>query len=128
MTFAIKRIALAVLLLGSSVAPGFAQAVQSNLTLNLGGDAEQHSLNYDCGETFGQISVGYINAAPNFLALVPYEGSTLIFAAVTTGSGTHYAAGNLEWATKGTDATLTDLTAPKDAPPMATCSEITETP
>ena len=128
MTFEIKRIALSALLLCACTTPGFAQAVQSNLTLNLGGDVEQRTLQYDCGEPFGRISVSYIDAAPNFLALVPYEGSTLIFAAVTTGSDTRYAAGNYEWATKGTDATFTDLTVPKDTPPMATCSELSLTP
>lgn len=127
MDFNIKRVALSVILLGAATAPGFAQAVETTLTLSLGGDAEQHGVQYDCGE-FGQISVDYINAAPNFLALIPHEGATLIFAAVMAGSGVRYAAGNYEWWTKGTDATFTDLTAAKDAPPLATCSEITNTP
>lgn len=127
MAFDIKRVALSVLLLGSATVPSFAQAVETQLTLSLGGDAEQHGVQYDCGE-FGQISIEYINAAPNFLALVPYEGSTLIFAAVMAASGVRYASGNYEWWTKGTEATLTDLTAAKDAPPMATCSEISLTP
>ena len=127
MAFDIKRVALSVLLLGSATAPSFAQAVETQLTLSLGGDAEQHRVQYDCGE-FGQISIDYINAAPNFLALVPYEGSTLIFAAVMAASGVRYASGNYEWWTKGAEATFTDLTAAKDAPPLATCSEITNTP
>ena len=127
MAFDIKRVALSVLLLGSAAVPSFAQAVETQLTLSLGGDAEQHSVQYDCGE-FGQISIAYINAAPNFLALVPYEGSTLIFAAVMAASGVRYASGNYEWWTKGAEATFTDLTAAKDAPPLAACSEITDTP
>ena len=127
MAFDIKRVALSVLLLGAATVPSFAQAVQTTLTLSLGGDAEQHTVQYDCGE-FGQISIEYINAAPNFLALVPYEGSTLIFAAVMAASGARYASGNYEWWTKGAEATFTDLTAAKDAPPLATCSEITNTP
>ena len=127
MTFHVKRIALSALLLGASAAPSFAQAIQSSVTLSLGGDAEQHSTAYDCGE-FGQISVGYINAAPNFLALVPYEGNTLIFTAVLSASGVRYASGNYEWWTKGAEATFHDLTAAEDAPPLATCAEITNTP
>jgi membrane-bound inhibitor of C-type lysozyme len=118
---------LSVLLLAASAAPSFAQAVQSGLTLSLGGDAEQHSTVYDCGE-LGQISVGYIYAAPNFLALMPDEGKTLIFAAVLAASGVRYASGNYEWWTKGTEATFHDLTAAEDAPPLASCSEITSTP
>ena len=127
MSFHVKRIALSVLLLAASAAPSFAQAVQSGLTLSLGGDAEQHSTAYDCGE-FGQLSVDYINAAPNFLALVPYEGKTLIFTAVLAASGVRYASGNYEWWTKGAEATFHDLTAAEDAPPLATCAEITNTP
>jgi len=127
MAFDIKRVALSVLLLGAATVPSFAQAVETKLTLSLGGDAEQHTVQYDCGE-FGQISISYINAAPNFLALVPYEGSTLIFSAVMAASGVRYASGNYEWWTKGTEATFTDLTAAKDAPPLASCSEITNTP
>jgi membrane-bound inhibitor of C-type lysozyme len=127
MTFHVKRVAVSVLLLGASAAPGFAQAVQSTLTLSLGGDAEQRSTAYDCGE-LGQISVGYINAAPNFLALVPYEGKTLIFAATLAASGVRYVSGNYEWWTKGAEATFHDLTAAEDAPPLASCSEITNTP
>jgi membrane-bound inhibitor of C-type lysozyme len=128
MAFDIKRVALSFVLLGAATAPTPAQTLQSNLTLSLGGDAEQHTVQYDCGETFGQISIAYINAAPNFLALVPYEGSTLIFAAVMAASGARYASGNYEWWTKGAEATFTDLTAAKDAPPLATCSELTNTP
>lgn len=127
MTLNLNRAALAVLLLATSAAPGFAQTVQSSLTLSLGGDAEQHSVQYDCGE-FGPLSIAYINAAPNFLALVPYQDQTLIFTAVLAASGVRYASGNYEWWTKGAEASLHDLTADKDAPPLATCSEITNTP
>jgi membrane-bound inhibitor of C-type lysozyme len=127
MALQINRLALILVLLAATTASSFAQAVQTTLTLSLGGDAEQHSVQYDCGE-FGQISIDYINAAPNFLALVPYEGQTLIFAAVLSGSGVRYASGNYEWWTKGTDATFSDMTAAKDAPPLASCSEITNTP
>ena len=128
MTFDLKCLALSALLLGASASPSFAQTVQSNLTLSLGGNAEQRSVQYDCGETFGHITIGYIDAAPNFLALIPYEGATLIFAAVTTDSGVHYASGDYEWSTKGAEATLVNVTAAKDAPPMASCSELTNTP
>ena len=127
MTFSIKYIALPVLMLTAASAPGFAQTVQSSLTLTLAGDAEQHGIAYDCGE-FGQLSVIYINAAPNFLALVPHENTTIIFAGVIAASGVRYASGIYEWWTKGTEATFRDLTAAEDAPPLATCSEITNTP
>ncbi|HTM78840.1 MAG TPA: MliC family protein [Devosia sp.] len=127
MAFSLNRVVLSVLLLAALVTPGFAQAVQSSLTLSLGGDAEQHNVQYDCGE-FGPLSIAYINASPNFLALVPYEDQTLIFTSVLAGSGVRYASGKYEWRTKGTEASLTDLTAETDTPPLATCSEVTNTP
>lgn len=123
-----NRLALAALLVAGLSAPAAAQSVEAALTLTLPGDAEQHTLQYDCGE-FGQISVAYINAAPNFLALVPYEGKTLIFAAVLAASGVRYTAANYEWWTKGAEVTFRDLTnEDQAAPPLATCSELTETP
>ncbi len=127
MAFDVKSIALSVLLLGAASAPGFAQSVQSTTTLSLGGDAEQRSVQYDCA-AFGQIGVIYIDAAPNFLALVPHEGDNLVFVAVLSGSGVRYASGNFEWWTKGAEASLHDLTAAEGAAPLATCSEITNTP
>ena len=126
----LTRTTLAFIAAASLAAPAMAQpvpAVQSALTLTLGGDAERRTMQYDCGE-FGQIGVDYLNAAPNFLALVPYEGSTLIFVAVMSASGARYAAGNYEWWTKGPDATFHDLTKGADAPPLASCSEINNTP
>jgi membrane-bound inhibitor of C-type lysozyme len=127
MAFNLHRAAVSVLMLAASTAPGFAQTVQSGLTLNLDGDAEKKSVQYDCGE-FGQIPVTYINANSNFLALVPFEGETLIFVTVLSGSGARYVSGTHEWATKGPEATLLDVTAPEDAPPLATCTEINNTP
>ncbi|MDB5535660.1 MAG: hypothetical protein JWQ65_535 [Devosia sp.] len=127
MTVRLDRIVLSVLLLAVSAAPSLAQSVQSSVTLNLDGDVEKKTTQYDCGD-FGQISVVYINAGSNFLALVPFEGETLIFTTVLSGSGARYVSGTHEWATKGPEATLLDVTAAQDAPPLATCSEIINTP
>lgn len=123
MAFAFKHIVVGALLLGMAAAPSFAQTVQSTVTLSLGGDAEQRSVDYDCGD-FGQIDVSYVDAAPNFLALIPYKDKTLVFAAVISGSGVRYASGIYEWRTKGTEAGLYDLTAAADTPPLASCTEL----
>lgn len=127
MALRFDRAALSVLLLVVSAAPSLAQSVQSSVTLSLDGDVDKKTSQYDCGE-FGQLSVVYINAGSNFLALVPLEGETLIFTTVLSGSGARYVSGTHEWATKGPEATLIDVTAPADAPPLATCSEIVDTP
>jgi membrane-bound inhibitor of C-type lysozyme len=122
---------LAALLAASLLAPAAAQAVETSLQIELGthSDFERRATLYDCsaGEPF---SVTYINAAPNFLALVPIEGEPepLVFTAVVAASGVRYAAGQWVWWTKGVDATLHDITLGEDAEPVLTCSEMNNTP
>lgn len=123
--------ALATLLAAGLLLPVAALAVEASLQLELGNasDFERRTTLYDCsaGEPFG---VTYINAAPNFLALVPIEGEPepLVFAAVIAASGVRYAAGQWEWWTKGVDASLRDVTLGEDAEPVLTCSEMNNTP
>lgn len=122
---------LAVLLAASLLAPTAAQAIETSLHIELATDTdfERRVMQYDCsaGEPF---SVTYINAAPNFLALVPVaeEPEPLVFAAVVAASGARYAAGQWVWWTKGAEASLYDATLGEDAEPVLTCSEMTNTP
>jgi membrane-bound inhibitor of C-type lysozyme len=99
--------------------------VSAAVILNFSGNFERNVVQYDCGLS-EPLSVDYINAAPNFLAIVPVDGQKLVFVTVLSGSGAKYAAGEYEWWTKGPEATLANLTTP-DAEPM-TCTEISETP
>lgn len=119
--------ALSVLLV-SSVA---AHAAQSSLQIELTtpGDFERRVITYDCG-TETPLSVTYLNAAPNFLALVPVadEPDPLLFAAVMSASGARYAAGQWIWWNKGVDASLYDATLGEDAEAVLTCTEINNTP
>ena len=107
------------------------QAVETSIELELGTDSdfERREILYDCsaGEPF---SVTYINAAPNFLALVPIadEPELHVFASVISASGARYAAGQWVWWTKGADASLYDITLGEDADPVLTCSEMNNTP
>lgn len=123
--------ALAALLAASLLLPVAAQAVEASIQLELGttSDFERRATLYDCsaGEPF---SVTYINAAPNFLALVPIDGEPepLVFAAVLAASGVRYAAGQWVWWTKGVDASLYDVTLGEDAEPVLTCAEMNNTP
>jgi len=109
-----------------------AQATQTSLQLSIttqSGEFEQRVTRYDCG-TETPFQVGYINAAPNFLAVVPVadEPQPVIFAAVLAASGARYAAGKWVWWTKGPDASLYDSTLGDDAEPVLTCSEINNIP
>lgn len=123
--------ALAALLAASLLAPATAQAVEASLQLELGtsADFERRVTIYDCSEG-DPLSVTYINAAPNFLALVPIAGEPdlMVFAAVIAASGVRYTAGQWVWWTRGVDASLYDVTLGEDAEAVLTCTEINNTP
>ena len=99
--------------------------VSAQVVLNLAGDFERTVHHYQC-EGIEPFAVDYINAAPNFLAILPIGGQKLVFVGVLSGSGAKYVSGQYEWWTKGADATLTDLQV-TDQPPL-NCSENIETP
>ncbi len=107
-------------------APAFAD-ISVGLGLNIPGDAEIKTVKYDC-EHSDPIVVQYINADPNFLALVPIEGKIMIFVNTISGSGAKYEAGQYIWWNKGTDVTLSDITEGLDAAPVLMCSEENNTP
>jgi len=105
-------------------------AATSRLVIDLGatGDFERKTVKYGCQGDVESIAVDYINAAPNYLALIPLEGSTLVFNTVLAASGAKYAAGKYVWWNKGTDADLYDLTQGPNAKPVLHCSEVNDTP
>jgi membrane-bound inhibitor of C-type lysozyme len=142
------RLCLVAVLLAASAVPGLAEdtpptvevgpataapveTVTSAVTITLGtsGDIERKSTKYGCeGGDTSSLAVDYINAPPNYLALVPIDGTTLVFNTVLAASGAKYAAGKYVWWSKGTEASLYDLTQGEKAKPVLTCSEINETP
>jgi membrane-bound inhibitor of C-type lysozyme len=107
-----------------------APSVSSALSITLGttGDFERKTVKYGCKGDTDQLSVDYINAAPNYLALLPIDGATLLFNTVLSGSGAKYAAGKYIWWTKGNDGSLYDETQGPNAKPILTCSQVDETP
>lgn len=125
------RSCLALLVSTALLFPTAAQAIETSLQLQLGTDSdfERREILYDCsdGEPF---DVTYINAAPNFLAIVPIadEPEPYIFASVISASGVRYASGKWVWWTNGAEATLYDATLGDDAPAVLTCSEMNNTP
>jgi membrane-bound inhibitor of C-type lysozyme len=99
--------------------------VSAQVVLSLNGNFERNTVQYHC-EGMEPFSVSYINADPNFIALVPVNGETLIFVSVVAASGVKYVSGAHEFWTKGSEATLTDTMA--ETPTPVQCSEVTETP
>lgn len=120
------RTAAACLAFLALAAPAAAQT-SFFLGLPISGDAERKLVRYDC-EGADSFEVEYINAVPNFLAFVPYDGQTYLMSSVIAASGARYAAAHLVWWTKGADAELYDLTQGEDAAPILSCSEHIQTP
>jgi membrane-bound inhibitor of C-type lysozyme len=105
-------------------------AVSSSVQIDLGttGDFDRKTVTYGCKGHEQPLVVRYINAAPNFLALVPVEDGTLLFTTVLAASGAKYASGKYIWWSKGPDASLYDLTQGDASKPILTCSEVSEIP
>lgn len=120
-----KQIVLACLF-SLAAAPAFAD-VSLSVGLTLSGDAEIKNTTYDCGDA-GKLAVQYVNASPNFLALIPIKQQTLVFVNTISASGAKYESGQYVWWNKGADATLSDITEGLDAAPVMTCSEENDTP
>lgn len=97
------------------------------LTLDSSSDIERRVVTYLC-DNEQALTVQYVNAAPNFLALLPVDGRTQVFVTTISGSGARYVSGPFEWWTKGDEATLRDLMQDEDAEPLATCSAVSNTP
>ena len=125
------RPTLAALVAAALLTPAAALAAEATLQIDLGtqGDFERRILNYDCNDG-SSVTATYINAAPNFLAILPVidEPEPLIFTSVVAASGVRYVSGIWMWWTKGVDATLHDVTLGQDAEPVLTCSEVNNTP
>lgn len=98
--------------------------VSAQVVLSLDGAFERNIVEYQC-EEIGTITVDFINAAPNFLAILPIGPRKMMFANVMSADGAKYVAGQFEFWTKGTEATLTDLQA---TPPSVNCTENVDTP
>ncbi len=99
--------------------------VSAQVVLSLAGSFERNIVEYQC-EGLEPFKVDFINAKPNFLAIVPIGPERLVFVNVMSGSGAKYVAGQYEFWTKGSEATLTDLMADPQTP--VSCSEVSNTP
>lgn len=118
---------IAAFALATAASPALAK-VELNVGINLSGDVQIQTAIYGCGDTIEPITVKYVNAEPNYFAIIPLGGKDIVFVNVLTASGAKYVSGQLEWWNKGADATLHDITEGLDAAPVLTCSENVQTP
>ena len=95
----LKHVASFALLL---VCSSYAQA--ATITVQVPDPVSRHVVNFQCdghssaiGLPSGPFSVEYLNSGANSLAIVPVAGHPLIFAGVSSASGSRYAAGFLIW-------------------------------
>jgi membrane-bound inhibitor of C-type lysozyme len=119
-----KRIA-ALLILWSTFALAHSVNAADNGTIQLRSKTKIDRIqsNYDCGPA-GSLNVTYVNADPNFIAIIPVtkQPQPLVFASVISGSGTRYASGKYVWWAKGNSGSLYDTMTGDDAPPIMTCN------
>jgi membrane-bound inhibitor of C-type lysozyme len=107
--------------------PALALDTHLELALQFDGNAERNITTYQCEGIEEPLVVEYINADPTYLAFLTLDGEKHIFVNVLAASGVRYASGQYVWWTKGSEASLYDLTKGEDAPPVS-CLEATETP
>ena len=103
-------------------------AVDLNVGINLSGDVQIVTTVYNCGEGAEPLTVKYINAEPNFFAIVPIEGEDVVLVNVLSASGAKYASGVWEFWNRGTEVSLQNVTEGLDAAPVFSCSENVQTP
>lgn len=99
--------------------------VSAQVILSLQGDFQKTTHAYQCEGIESPFTVEFVNADPNFLAIVPVGPRKMVFVNVMAASGAKYVAGQFEFWTKGAEATLSDLQAD---PPSVNCAEVNDTP
>lgn len=124
---------LGLILIGLTFIAGpsaFALETSLQYVLTLTGDIERTQVRYECEGRDDLLQVEYVNAPPNYLAILPIEvgGEPLVFASVISASGARYAAGFSVWWTQGPEASFYDLRANDPDLPEFTCLEFNDIP
>jgi membrane-bound inhibitor of C-type lysozyme len=123
-------------LLSLAFAGGSAMAAEASagIVLTLPQDAQLRTVEYLCPPGANSaadpivLSVRYIDAHPDFLAILPVEDESQIFVRLSGGEGVIYASGDYLWQTDGVDAALVSVAAGPDAEPLLTCYEAGDIP
>lgn len=121
-----KTLALSAIFSAAAV-PAMALEAAMQLVFTLPDGAQHDVVTYQCEGQDEAMTVSYINARPNFLALVPIAGETVVFANVIAASGARYAAGHYVWWSQGNDAQLRDEM-DEDGPPLLDCHAAQDIP
>ncbi|RIY00113.1 hypothetical protein D3218_12525 [Aureimonas flava] len=108
------------LILPAALTALVAGAKADPLTLDLPGAPERMRFAYECSDGVRR-EVEYVNLPDNDLALVEAGPSRRLFVGVISASGAKYAAGAQVWWSKGTEASLLDVT--KGDAPVAECQQ-----
>ena len=113
----------AILFAISLAIPGQAAALELTVQIPESVDAkvERLAVTYDCATT--TLDVEYINADRISLVVFAYDGKPILASNVLSASGARYASGQYIWWSKGSNASLYDLTQGEDAAPILSCSE-----
>jgi membrane-bound inhibitor of C-type lysozyme len=119
---------LLTLALASMALPAQAVETRLQLVIEIPGNAERNLVRYQCEGQEDLLDVSYLNAEPNYLALLDIDGEKRIFVSAITGSGARYTSGEFTWSTKGAEGSLQDELAGEDAAPRLTCLEVSNTP
>lgn len=123
-----RALFLPAVLLATLATPVLAANVKIQLVIELEGEAQRNLLHYKCDAATDLVEVEYLNADPNFLAIMTVDGKKLVFASAFSESGVRYVSGRYAWWTKGADASLFDEANGPDADPLVTCIEVNNTP
>ncbi len=91
------------------------------LTLDLPGTPQRMRFAYECSDGVPRV-VDYVNLPDNDLALVEAGAARRLFVGVIAASGAKYAAGSQVWWSKGSEASLLDVT--RGDAPIAECRQI----
>jgi membrane-bound inhibitor of C-type lysozyme len=102
-------------------------SVALTISINTTGDIDRKMVTYACEDGI-TLPVQYINAAPNFLAIVPIEEANTVMVTTLSGSGARYVAGPYEWWSTGDEASLRDLMQDEDSEPLLSCTAVVNTP
>lgn len=100
--------------------------VSAQVVLQFTGNFERKVVEYRCEKIDQPITVQFITAEPNYLALFPMGEQKLVLTSVIAASGVKYVGGPIEFWVKGQEATLTDTTMQSDG--TTTCTEASDTP
>lgn len=116
----IEAVVAVAALLGQAVPVLAADSAAIQLKSN--SKVERAQVSYSCGN-HDMLTVTYVNAAPNFIAIVPLpeQPQPIVFVSVISGFGARYASGKFVWWTKGNEGSLYDTTLGENAPPVMTC-------